>query len=227
VPLLTDIPPELVGRGIERPRQARDFVLSLDVAEPWGGGRIEGRVERRSEHRDVRPVMLAVRCLASWLDVAPQLVGQKRFFRIDTYWELRNRGVPIWIDEEVWLARSELGTLDQANWLHFAVDIPAGLPRAVEATFVSFRWRVEASRKRFLGRDVAAVPLLLLEQRTQPVVRVEESPLGSWRLLEWRAERDADASAGPCAVRYEHRRPEDMPLPGETADQERLRRLRR
>jgi hypothetical protein len=224
--LHTDVPPELVGRGIERPQSAGGFGISLDEAEPWGGGRVAGRVEARTGRRPREPVTIALRCLASWLDTAPQLVGQKRLLRLDTLWDLRTRSVPIWIDDEAWVERWEIGSLADANWLPFAFDVPAGLPRAVEGTFVAFRWRVEASRPRRVGREVAAVPLLLVEPPARPVVRVEKSPLGAWRLLAWRNEADRDGAAGPCSIAYEERRPEDMPLPGETAEQERARRLR-
>lgn len=222
--LFTDVPEALHGRGIEPPRDAHGFTISLDTAEPWGGGRIEGRVEAREGRHDPHPVTVAARCLASWLDVPPQLVGQKPLLRLDTYWEIRMRSVPIWIDDEVWLERFELGSLVDVNWLHFGIDLPRELPRAVEGTFVSFRWRIEASRPRRVGRDTAAMPLLLVEPRKIPTVRVETSPIGTWRLLEWRSEEERDGAGGPCSVSYEERRPEDMPLPGETPEQELRRR---
>jgi hypothetical protein len=224
--VLTEIPEQLAGRGIEQPQRAHGFALSLDSAEPWGGGRVEGRVEARQGKQGTQPVSVAVRCLASWLDAAPQLVGQKPFFRLDTYWELRTRGVPIWIDEVVWLERREIGDLAEANWRHFSIELPAELPRAVEGTFVSFRWRVEAVRARRIGQEKAAVPLLLLEARTRPVIRVETSPLGHWRLLEWKADEERDGAAGPCSITFEERRLEDMPRPGETREQELRRRTR-
>ena len=224
--LVTTIPRELAGRGIELPQAARGFAISLDTAEPWGGGRIEGRVESRGQRRDARPVSLSVRCLASWLDTAPQLVGQKRFLHIDTYWDLRNRSVPIWIDDEVWLERWEIGDLAGSNWIHFAVELPPELPRALEGTFVAFRWRVSAARDRRIGKEIASLPLLLIEPQTLPVVRAETSPLGSWRLLAWRSEDDRGGTAGPCSIAYDERRPEDRPLAGETPEAERLRRLR-
>jgi hypothetical protein len=224
--LLTRVPDDLFGRGIEPACNAHGFAISLDTAEPWGGGRIQGRVEAREGRHDRHPVVVSLLCAASWLDVAPQLVGQKRLLRLDTYWDLRTRAVPIWIDDKVWLERLEIGDLATTNWLNFEIDLPARLPRAFEGTFVAFRWRVEAKRRRMLGRDTASLPLLLAEPRPLPVVRVETSPLGSWRLLEWRSEAEGDGAGGPCSVRYEERRPEDMPLPGETREQELARRIR-
>jgi hypothetical protein len=223
--LVTNVPEDLAGRGIELPKQAHGFTISLDAAEPWGGGRIEGRVETRESRHDPHPISIAVRCLASWLDLPPQLVGQRSLLRIDRYYEMRMRAIPIWIDEEVWLERWEIGDLGEANWLGFDMELPPELPRAVEGTFASFRWRVVASRPRRIGHDTASLPLILLESRTLPVVRIEKTPIGEWRLLEWRSPDERDGTAGPCSVAYEERRPEDMPLPGETRATE-LRRLR-
>jgi len=220
VALLTDVPDELRFRGIEPREEARGFAITLDEAEPWGGGRIEGRVERRGGRRDERPVTVDVRCHACWLDVAPQLVGRKRLLSWSTYGDVRNRAVPIWLDDEIFRADVEAGPLEEANWHHFAFDLPGELPRALEGTFVAFRWRVEARRKRRLGAAVASVPLLLGEPQTIPVVRIETSPIGTWRLLEWRSEADVGGTGGPCAVAYEERRPEDMPEAGQTRESE-------
>ena len=220
MPLHTDVPGELRFRGIEPVQEARGFAITLDVAEPWGGGRIEGRVERRSDRRDRRPVLVDIRCHACWLDVAPQLVGRKRLLSWSTYGDIRNRAVPIWLDDEVFRARVDVGPLEDSNWRHFSFDVPAEPPRALEGTFVAFRWRVEARRARRLGTDLASLPLLLLTPQSLPVVRVETSPIGTWRLLEWKSEEDIGGTAGPCSVAYEERRPQDMPLAGETREAE-------
>ena len=222
--LVTEVPDELRFRGIEPPQEGRGFAIALDEAEPWGGGRIEGRVERRRGRRDRRPVLVDVRCNASWLDVAPQLVGRKRVLSWSTYGEVRNRALPIWLDDEVFRARVDVGPLEDANWRHFSFDLPAGLPRALEGTFVAFRWRVEARRSRRLGTDLASLPLLLLAPQSLPVVRVETSPIGTWRLLEWKSEEDLGGWGGPCSIAYDERRPEDMPLVGETREAELARR---
>jgi len=222
--LVTEVPDELRFRGIEPPQEGRGFAIALDEAEPWGGGRIEGRVERRRGRRDRRPVLVDVCCNASWLDVAPQLVGRKRVLSWSTYGEVRNRALPIWLDDEVFRARVDVGPLEDANWRHFSFDLPAGLPRALEGTFVAFRWRIEARRSRRLGTDLASLPLLLLAPQSLPVVRVETSPIGTWRLLEWKSEEDLGGSGGPCSVAYDERRPEDMPLVGETREAELARR---
>jgi hypothetical protein len=205
VPLLTAVPDDWLGRQIEAPRQARAFSIALDVAEPWGGGRIVGRVESRAGRHPPGVVTVSLVLLASWLDVAPQLVGQKRLLSLSTYWDLRTRGVPMWIEEEAWRGEREVGELADANWLPFELAADPGLPRAFEGTFVSFRYRIEARRPRRAGAETASLPLLLHEARPLPVVRVETSPLGSWRLLEHRSESERDGAAGPCSVRYEER----------------------
>jgi hypothetical protein len=227
VPVVTEIPEELRFRGIAPPEPAHGFRITLDTAEPWGGGHIEGRVERRGERHDRRSISVRVRCLAAWLDVAPQLLGRKRLLSWSTYGDIRNRAVPIWLDQEVFADNAELEPLEQANWQHFAFELPGELPRALEGTFVAFRWIVEARRSRFVGGDVAALPLLIEEPQTLPVVRVETSPIGTWRLLEWMSESDVGGSVGPCSVTYDARRERDMPLPGETRKQELARRAGR
>jgi hypothetical protein len=45
-------------------------------------------------------------------------------------------------------------------------------------------------------------------------VRVETSPIGTWRLLEWRSEGDVGGRAGPCSIAFEARRPSDLPASG-------------
>jgi hypothetical protein len=227
VPVVTEIPEELRFRGIAPPEPAHGFRITLDTAEPWGGGHIEGRVERRGERHDRRSISVRVRCLAAWLDVAPQLLGRKRLLSWSTYGDIRNRAVPIWLDQEVFADNAELEPLEQANWQHFAFELPGELPRALEGTFVAFRWIVEARRSRFVGGDVAALPLLIEEPQTLPVVRVETSPIGTWRLLEWMSESDVGGSVGPCSVAYDARQERDMPLPGETRKQELARRAGR
>jgi hypothetical protein len=227
VAVVTEIPEELRFRGIAPPEPAHGFRITLDTAEPWGGGLIEGRVERRGERHDRRSISVRVRCLAAWLDVAPQLLGRKRLLSWTTYGDIRNRAVPIWLDEEVFVEEAQLEPLEQANWRHFAFELPGELPRALEGTFVALRWIVEARRPRLVGGDVAAIPLLIEEPQTLPVVRVETSPIGTWRLLEWRSESDVGGSAGPCSVIYDARQERDMPLPGETRKQELARRAGR
>jgi hypothetical protein len=207
--ILTDVPAELAGRGIAPAAQSGGFALMLDVAEPWGGGVVAGRVERRGERSDNRPLTVTLTCEASWLDLAPQLVGEKRLLSLDTLWDLRARALPIWLAEDVLALRAEAGALVEANWQPFRFELPPQAPRAFEGTFVAFRWRLRARRRRAIGHVETSLPLVVREERTLPVVRAETSPLGSWRLLDWKAEGERDGAGGSCSVRYEDRRPED------------------
>src|SRR5262249_62133385 len=143
----------------EPPQRAGGFATSLDEAEPWGGGRIEGRIERRPGRHDARPVRVDLLCLACWLDVAPQLVGRKRLRSWTTYGDVRNRAVPIWLDDEIFREQIGVGQLEDVNWRPFSFDVPDALPRALEGTFVAFRWRIEARHARRLGTDTASLPL--------------------------------------------------------------------
>jgi hypothetical protein len=221
--LLTAVPDPLTFRGIEPPLEARGFAITLDEAQPHGGGRVAGRVERRNRRRDPRPVMVEIRCEAAWLDVAPELVGRERM-SLTSYGDIRNKFVPIWLEEEVFSASADVGPLQDDNWQYFSFELPGDLPRALEGTFVAFRWRIEARRARRLGSEHASLPLLLIEPQPLPVVRVETSPIGTWRLLEWRSENEVGGSAGPCSIAFKSRSPGDLPLPGETREQEIVRR---
>jgi hypothetical protein len=209
VTILTDVPDELAWRGIERPRPARSFAITLDRAEPWAGGQIAGRVETRTDARDDRPLTVSATCRACWLDIAPELVGKRPLFRPSAYWSLRTRAVPIWLDERIWLDRLDVGELASANWRPFTLEVPRGMPRAFEGTFVAFRYTIEARRRRRLGSEIASLPILVIEQRAVPTVRVEASPVGEWRLLEHRSEEEIDGAGGPCSVRYEARNPDE------------------
>jgi hypothetical protein len=224
VSLVTEVPDSLRFHGIEPPRDNRRFAITLDQAELQAGGRIAGRVERRDDRRDPRPVTVEVHCDACWVDIAPQFVGRKRVWSWSAPGDMRNRFVPVWLEEHTFRDSVEVGPLDDANWRPFAFAIPKDVPRALEGTFVAFRWRVQARRSRRIGHEVASLPLLVFEPQDEPVVRVETSPIGTWRLLEWRSSNDVGGSAGPCSVTYEARQPEDLPLPGETREAE-LRRL--
>jgi hypothetical protein len=218
--LLTAVPDSLRFHGIEPPLEARGFAITLDRAQPRGGGRIAGRVERRNRRRDRRSVIVDIRCDVCWMDVAPQFVGRKGLLSWSAVGDMRNRFVPVWLEEELFRDRLDAGPLEDANWRQFSFELPDGLPRALEGTFVAFRWRVEARRERRVGAETASLPLLLIEPQSLPVVRVERGPIGTWRLLEWRSEHDVGGSFGGCSITYEARRPGDQPLAGETREAE-------
>jgi hypothetical protein len=152
VSLLTTVPMELLGRGIAPAQETAAFALSLDVAEPWGGGAIAGRVERRGGKPDDRPITIELRCTADWLDLPGPF-----------------RPVPVWLERELWLERFELGPLGSANWLPFEFGIAASLPPACEGRLAAVRWRVEARRPRAIGHARASLPLLLTDPGGRPL----------------------------------------------------------
>jgi hypothetical protein len=222
------VPEEFGGRGIPPPTEARGFRLSLDVAEPWRGGTIDGRVESIPGRRsDPRSLTVSISCIAAWVDIAPQLVGRGRLGLSSAY-ELRARARPIWLDEMIYRDEVEVGPLDgSANWRRFEFTLPDFVPRAFEGTLCAFRYTVEAARPRVVGRSLSALPLILVGERREPVMRIETTPIGTWRLFEWRADGECDAEAGPVSVRFEPRAEADMPQAGETRDDEILRRTGR
>ena len=143
--VVTEIPEELRFRGIARTEPAHGFRISLDRAEPWGGGHVEGRVERRGERHDRRPISVRVRCLAAWLDVAPELVGRKRLLSWSSYGSIRNRGIPIWLDEELFAEVAELEPSRRPTGSASRSDCPAsyrGLSRGPSSPSAGWSRRV-------------------------------------------------------------------------------------
>ena len=172
------------------------------------------------DRHDRRPISVRVRCTAS-LARRRAAAGRARSgcSAWTTYWDIRTRGVPVWLDEEVFRRSPSWGRSTRRTGCTSPSDLPGELPDAVEGTFVAFRWTVEARRQRLLGSDVGALPLL---RRAADDARRScgDEPDRIWRLLEWRSELDVAGSGGPCSVTYEERRAEDMPLPGEAREQE-------
>jgi hypothetical protein len=74
---------------------------------------------------------------------------------------------------------------------------------------------------------VASLPLLVIERRDEPCIRIEHTPIGEWRLKEWRSELEQGFATAHVSVAFEPRRLADMPLPGEDREAELLRRTGR
>jgi hypothetical protein len=199
--LLTDVDRPLWGRSIEAPRGSASVRIVLDRAEPWGGGRIEGRVESVKGRRG--RYLVSVTCSAAWLDCAPSSAGATRAAASNLL--MHGIGVRIWLDERLWTGEADLGELPGENWLPFAFDLPAELPRAFEGAYVAFRWRLAARRRRAVGYAETSFPLLLREDRPLPTIRTETSPTGTRRLSDTRSDAERDTSGGTCSIRYEDR----------------------
>ena len=182
--------------GSPRPRPPQASASRSTSRSP--GAAVESRAGSNDEETSTTspPIAVSLRCLAAWLDVAPQLVGQKSFLAVTSYWDIRTRHLPVWLDELAWSDTVEVGSLAEANWRQFGFSIPPELPRAFEGSFVSFRWRVVATRRRRVGHAEASVPMILRERQTIPCLRIETSPLGTWRLLEWKSEESMMVRSG-------------------------------
>jgi hypothetical protein len=207
--LVTDVDQLLWGRSIEPARRSAGFHVVLDTAQPWGGGRIEGRLESRKARQSGR-YDVSVSCSAAWLDCAPPPPGEigtsagpGSVGAVASNLLLHGIGIRIWLDERVWEGRADLGELSGENWLPFAFDLPSGLPRAFEGTLAAFRWRVTARRRRAVGHAEVSFPLIIREDRPLPTVRIETTPIGTWRLKDRRSDLERDSAGGGCSVRYE------------------------
>jgi hypothetical protein len=224
--VVTDVPEDLRGRCIPSALPARDFTVELTTAEPWPGGEVAGRVVRRGDRHDPRPFTVTLAIRAAWLEVSPERVGQQRF-NLATPFTYRTRRMPIWLERTVLEQSVTVAGLAAGNWVAFRFQLAEDAPRAFEATFAAVRYEVIARRRRAVGNAAASVPLLVLAERDEPVIRIETTPLGRWRLLEWRAAGETDTVAGPVSVQYSPRKSEEMPLPGEDREAESLRRVHR
>ncbi len=160
MPLVTAVPDELKFHGIEPPLQAPGFAIALDAAQPQGAGRIAGRVERRGDRRDGRPVIVEVCChglLAGCRASVRRaqgpaaLVGVRRHAE-QVHTRLARRDALFRAARDRLARGLPIGGPSRSS-------SPEGLPRALEGTFVAFRWRIEARRARRVGAQagVAAV----------------------------------------------------------------------
>ncbi len=130
----------LLDRMISR-FDARHFHLELVAAELRGGGQVQGRVHW--DRGDPPPmVFVSARCDEAW--------------RAD-------RGLvnlhhpPLWQWENLWGERHELEWPAGARWLAYSFRFPEGLPTAVEAATLAWRYEVEVSRPARLGMHERAV----------------------------------------------------------------------
>lgn len=125
----------------------RRMHVELSDAELRGGGRIEGRVHVHRAPAGGR-LVASVRCIESWrMSPRPgRLVLMSRA-----------NAIPLWrqrVTFEHWL---ELEPLDDAHWRAFSFDLPDGLPPAVEARSIAWRYEIEARRSVRIGTDDRAL----------------------------------------------------------------------
>ncbi|HEY1480003.1 MAG TPA: hypothetical protein VGF46_08225 [Gaiellales bacterium] len=123
--------------------EGRRMHLELAHADLRGGGRIEGRVHRANRSAP-GALVASVRCVESWR-VTPR-PGR---------WMLLSRAnaIPIWRQHVCFESSKELAELGEAHWRGFAFDLPDGLPPAVEARSIAWRYEVEVRRAVRFGPD--------------------------------------------------------------------------
>ena len=130
---------------------AAHFHIELTDVSLRGGGHIEGRVHRDGPWRsgDLR---VTVRCLETWRSTPPPP-------RLTP--PLRRDAPPFWRIDTLWEATRALDALGDRNWIAFAFAVPPGLPTAVEARSVAWRYEIEARRVLRFRPDERAVAIPL------------------------------------------------------------------
>jgi hypothetical protein len=123
---------------------ARHHHLELADADLRGGGRIVGRIHRHGPWASGALVVEAT-CVEAWRAQLPTLAG-----------------VPHWERRLLWSTEASVETDPDRMWVPFAFDVPAGLPPAVEARALCWRYEISARRHTRFGVDECAVltPLL-------------------------------------------------------------------
>jgi hypothetical protein len=124
----------------------RRMHIELSTAELHGGGRIRGRVHRDRDSAG-GALVVTVRCVESW----QKLPGAGRWL------PATRPQLPVWRQEVRYEDSLPLEPLDDAHWRGFAFDLPEGLPLAVEARTVAWRYEIEARRSVRFGPDDRAV----------------------------------------------------------------------
>ena len=116
-----------------------------------GGGAIEGRVHRDRE-LSAGPIIVRARCIEAWREAPPRvpLVPARHSMRL-----------PRWHDRTLWSCEIVLDGLADARWAPFAFALPEGLPPAIEARSVAWRYEIEARRPLRLRFDERAISVPL------------------------------------------------------------------
>jgi hypothetical protein len=65
--------------------------------------------------------------------------------------------MPHWERDVLWRARTTVEGDPDRTWVPFAFDVPAGLPPAVEADTLAWRYELSASRRARIGIDEYAI----------------------------------------------------------------------
>jgi hypothetical protein len=127
---------------------ARHFHLELGDALLHGGGRIAGRVHRHGSWCSSAIVVRAL-CDECWRPGGSSA-----------------RGIPFWEGRTLWAAEEMIDFDPDKSWAPFSFELPPGLPAAVEARTIAWRYELRACRRRKHRPDetAALTPLLYHEQ---------------------------------------------------------------
>ena len=151
MPALTDPERHALSLRLVGDFDARRFHVELSSAELAGGGSICGRVHRHRALAD-GPIIVRARCIEAWREAPP---------RIPLLPARNSMRMPRWHDRTLWSQELVLEGLADAHWARFAFELPAGLPPAVEARTVAWRYEIEARRPLRLRPDERAVAIPL------------------------------------------------------------------
>jgi hypothetical protein len=130
--------------------EARHFHLELSDAQLTGGGRLAGRVHRHGPW-PADLIVVVARCEECW--------------RASPWAE---RGVPQWRSTGLWEHACTLRADPDATWAGFEFQLPDGLPPAIEASTIAWRYELIAKRSvRHWLDETAALTALLHEHAHQ------------------------------------------------------------
>jgi hypothetical protein len=123
---------------------ARHFHIELAEAQLAGGGAVRGRVHRHGSW-PAGTIAVDARCLEFWRLSAPT-----------------DPRLPQWSHQVLWERRQPVPIDPDASWAPFRFDLPAGLPPAVEATTIAWRYELLAERdvRHWFNETAAVTPLL-------------------------------------------------------------------
>lgn len=151
MPVLTDAERSALALRLVGDIEARRFHVELSSAELRGGGVIEGRV-----HRDrafaAGPIVMRARCIEAWREAPPLIPLVPRG---------RVMSAPRWHERTLWSSEVVVDGLADAHWAAFSFSLPDGLPPAVEARSIAWRYEVEARRPLRLRPDERAIAVPL------------------------------------------------------------------
>ena len=143
--LKAGVMPEFYGYGdrIIARFEARRFHIELHEADVQGGGQLAGRVHLHPG-KTANGLVVTCRCLESWRVNGRSVVHNRR-------------QPPLWKTEAIWSESVPLEWRDGETWSAFRVPVPEGLPPAVEARSIAWRYEVEARCATRLGMHDTAV----------------------------------------------------------------------